>query len=137
MKLKIYASIAIALILSACASGKYGSFVESPDVETVVITDAVDKLQAEFPAANTVFSLGVNPKNTFYSQFDQALRERGFATADQQEKGSNILNYILDQVYPDTYRIVLYVNNTPYSRAYQKTETGKIIPIGTWTKLGE
>lgn len=137
MKFKIYASIAIALILSACSSGRFGSFVQSPDVEAVIITDAVDKLQAEFPPANTVFFLGVNPKNTFHSQLDQALRERGFATAEQKEEISNSLNYVIDQVYADTYRIVLYVNNIPYSRAYKKIEDGKIIPIGTWAKLGE
>lgn len=134
MKRKIYTSLLIVLMLSACATAQYGSFVDSQDVETAIAIDAVDKLQAEFPPANTAFSLGENAKNSFHAQFEQRLRAYGFGTAEQKNPNAHTLNYVLDQIYEDTYRITLYVNKTPYSRAYKKTNNGKIIPIGTWAK---
>ncbi|ENT0495745.1 conjugal transfer protein TrbH, partial [Neisseria gonorrhoeae] len=49
--------VALALAVGGCATGQYGSFVRSDAVSASVTQDVVEKLQEEFPAANTVFFL--------------------------------------------------------------------------------
>lgn len=130
-----YIATALALFTAACASGQYGSFVNTPAVESAVIIDVVNKMQAEFPVAKTTFAL--NNINPFGAQLDQALREKGFATVPQAGEGdAQALNYVLDKVYQDTYRVTIYVNQIPYARAYRQSQDGSVAPAGSWTKMG-
>ncbi|ENX3467071.1 conjugal transfer protein TrbH, partial [Neisseria gonorrhoeae] len=88
-------------------------------------------------AANTVFFLNRSKSDTFGTQLDQALREKGFATTAQQGENEKSLNYVLDQVDSDIYRVMIYIDGTPYSRAYRQTENGAVVPTGSWTKRGD
>ena len=136
MKLNVL-SVALALAVGGCATGQYGSFVRSDAVSASVTQDLVGKLQEEFPAAKTVFFLNRSKSDTFGTQLDQALREKGFATTAQQGENEKSLNYVLDQVDSDIYRVMIYIDGTPYSRAYRQTENGAVVPTGSWTKRGD
>ncbi|HGP7475816.1 TPA: hypothetical protein ACLULV_002215 [Neisseria gonorrhoeae] len=32
---------------------------------------------------------------------------------------------------------MIYIDGTPYSRAYRQTENGAVVPTGSWTKRGD
>lgn len=130
--MKLAAYVLAGLILAGCATSNYGNYVNSPEIEAAIAADVAAKLNAEFPAANTVFTLQTD--DSFGTGLDQALRENGFATTRQKNDESKALNYVIDRVYADMYRVIIYVDSVPYSRAYTPTDDGRLVPVGSWTR---
>lgn len=149
----------LALILAdlvgcASTSAPYGNFIQNTAVtnDKKMADDAVKKLVALYPPANSRFKLQHATPDAFGTSLVEAMRAKGYALLEfgpelavpqqatpdanrtAQTSAGLSLSYILDQTKgSDLYRVSLIINNQSLSRVYQ-IKDGKIYPAGYWVR---
>lgn len=149
--MKLFATLTLALVLSGCASSKWGNFADQASAATnqALAKDAVSQLVAVFPPASTRLNLVQPTPDAFGQDLVAALRARGFSVQEQQlngqaqqGQGTNqssaqrglALSYVVDMP-PETnlYRVSLKVGYQTLTRAYV-AQNNTVQPAGAWTR---
>lgn len=115
-----------ALVLSACASNRYGEHTKlEPTVINQIALDSAKEIRRRFAPASVHFDM---PKKIgrFGEALERYLREDGFAMGN----GGGVIDYAIDNI-GDNYRVLLTVDGMHYTRAYS-LENNAIAPLGAW-----
>lgn len=128
--------LSLVLLIGGCAANPYGNFLDQEGQYSIIASDVLEKLNAEYPPAHTKFSLiqEIDKKDSFGNHLISEMRTQGYGiqefSEDEAPTGTT-LAYTLDQV-EEFYRVTLYINGERLSRPYL-IESGSVTPGGSWS----
>lgn len=127
--------LVLMVLLSSCASLKYGDFTTMPpSKESQLAEDAANRLARVYVPAQTTFKLSQRANDRFGIKLLENLRKKGYGIAENvsPKKSANFF-YVLDETERNhLYRVSLFVGKQSLSRAYVY-ESGALMPIGIWS----
>ncbi|MFU8797902.1 MAG: conjugal transfer protein TrbH [Gammaproteobacteria bacterium] len=139
------------VFLSGCITTNYGNFSEGDGFHNKkMVSDTVKQLAVLYPPAQTRFAFRQPTSDAFGSALISALRSKGYAISefDQEQLGASKpmsatntkvkiteipLNYIVDNIETNIYRITVITGNQSITRAYM-VRNGNIFPAGAWVR---
>ena len=133
--MKILSVILLGLLLSSCASMRYGNFTSVSQARDVYLAqDATSQLGRVYPPAQNTFCISQRVRDAFGINLVHQMRKKGYGVIENncRKQKANFF-YVVDAIKSsDLYRISLYIGSQTLSRVYTKTN-GKILPISVWT----
>lgn len=152
---KLIALVLLAALAAGCATqspfhGKPGNFVDVLPFaySDQMAGDAVKRLCALYPPANTRLALKQEASDPFGAALLGKLRERGYAVVEPlpeslrtQAASAGItrsapeteLSYVVDRLDASEYLVIVRVGGQSISRAYQP-DAGGLAPAGWWAR---
>ncbi|WP_133128612.1 conjugal transfer protein TrbH [Legionella nagasakiensis] len=125
----------LALLLSSCASMRYGNFTDaSQSKEVYLAKDAVSQLRRVYPPAQNTFCINQKICDGFGINLIQMMRQKGYGLIENvcRRQKANFF-YVVDEIKPGChYRVSLYIGSQTLSRVYAKTNN-KLAPISPWS----
>ncbi|HAT9660787.1 TPA: conjugal transfer protein TrbH [Legionella pneumophila] len=124
----------LAVLLSSCASMRYGNFTQMPQgKDGYLAADAAIQLTRVYPPAQNTFCIGQVVNDGFGLSLIQNLRKKGYGINENQcPKNKANFFYVLDELKPQSYRVSLFVGMQTLSRVYAKSHEN-IIPVSAWS----
>lgn len=120
------------LVMGGCATLNTTSY-ESKELSAAemryIAQDSSQLLAEHYPAGKT--TLHVLSAGEFGASLAEALRQQGFAVQDAAGQGAVELNYILDGIAPDRYRLGLITPQWRSDRLYQRSSDRLISSVVT------
>lgn len=145
---RIAAVSGLLLALSACAAPQYGVLAAKtpyalPSVasQVAMANDTYSELSNLYPAGSTTWAIRQETPDTFGTQLVSRLRGSGYAVSEYAKNaaapaGAVPLNYVLDNLAPNYWRVQLVSGSTTFTRSFVEPQTsaGYTSPIGAWVK---
>jgi len=125
----------LAILLSSCASMRYGNFTPPSEGKDVTLAqDAVSQLTRVYPPARNTFFIRQKTCDAFGIHLIQAMRKKGYGVIeDVHPRQKANFFYVVDETECDhLYRVSIYINTQTLSRMYAKTH-GKLVPVSPWS----
>lgn len=125
----------LAVLLSSCASMRYGNFTNASTAKDVYLAkDSVSQLTRVYPPAQNTFCISQKICDGFGIHLIQAMRQKGYGVIENvHPKQKANFFYVVDEVEPGRlYRVSLYIGSQTLSRVYADTR-GKFAPISPWS----
>ncbi|ABQ56707.1 MULTISPECIES: conjugal transfer protein TrbH [Legionella] len=124
-----------ALLLSSCASQRYGNFTQvSQGRDVYLAQDAASQLTRVYPPAQNTFCISQKVRDAFGISLIHEMRKKGYGVIENNcpKQKANFF-YVVDEIKAtNLYRVSLFIGSQTFSRIYAKTG-GKIPPVSAWT----
>ena len=134
--MKILNVLLLGLLLSSCASTRYGNFTPvTPNLNVYLAQDAASQIRRVYPPAQNTFCIKQKICDGFGISLIQELRKKGYGVVENNcpQQKANFF-YVVDHIASsDFYRVSLYIGPQILSRVYARTKE-KMLPIGTWSR---
>lgn len=125
----------LAMLLSSCASIRYGNFTPvSQDSDVYLAQDATSQLMHVYPPAQNTFCISQQVRDAFGINLIQGMRKKGYGVIENSfpKQKANFF-YVVDEIKSSNlYRVSLYIGPQSLSRVYVKTNE-KLLPISAWS----
>lgn len=125
----------LAMLLSSCASMRYGNFTPLAQGRDVYLAqDATSQLMRVYPPAQNTFCISQKVRDNFGINLIQEMRKRGYGVNENScpKQKANFF-YVVDEIKSSNlYRVSLYVGLQSLSRVYVKTNE-KLLPVSAWS----
>ncbi|CZP19175.1 conjugal transfer protein TrbH [Legionella pneumophila] len=125
----------LTILLSSCASMRYGNFTESSQNKDIYLAkDAISQLTRVYPPARNTFCISQKICDGFGIKLIQEMRKKGYGVVENvYPRNKANFFYVVDETEPGRlYRVSLYIGPQTLSRVYAKTN-GKLTPISPWS----